>query len=182
MKFLTLYFTIGVCFNLLGQKQNIYTIKYTKYSSDSKVARIIKDTTITTVNYKIADWTFLVDNDTLRIDTENCNCRILIYQDGKLHESLFDPSEINNDTSYFDWHQYRYNENGQLQADTYKSMNLPWMTDEYEYDAKGRVKKEISNSARYGEYSEEYIYDNEKLIMKIINDNNQIDTVKVKPK
>jgi len=61
-------------------------------------------------------------------------------------------------------------------------MNLPWMTTNYEYDNKGRLEKEITNTARYGDYSVKYIYDNEKLIMKITNDNNRIDTLKVKTK
>ena len=58
---------------------------------------------------------------------------------GFLTESLFDPLE--NDTTYFEWHQYHYNQKGQLQSGTYKMMNLPCMTEDYEYDDKGRLKK-----------------------------------------
>lgn len=137
---------------------------------------------MTIKKYPIVDgWTCVLGNDTIRIDREYCNCKVRIYNQEKLIEEFFLPSGAD-DMDKFEWHQYQYNQKGQLKSDGYKMMNLPWMTTNYEYDNKGRLEKEITNTARYGDYSVKYIYDNEKLIMKITNDNNRIDTLKVKTK
>ena len=161
----------------VAQQTNTYKIKYTKYSSDGKV---IKDTTVTDTKYSRTDkydpWTFIIAKDTVVLsDASSCNCQILVYDKDKLIQSVLDTTDL-------DWHQYGYNAKGQLTGDEHKYTNLPWMTTNYEYDDKGRLKKEISNTARYGDYSVEYIYDKDKLIMKITNDNNHIDTLKINPK
>jgi YD repeat-containing protein len=77
--------------------------------------------------------------------------------------------------------QYSYNVKGQLEQKSSKYFNYPWVTTNYEYDDNGKLKKEESYDTRLdNKYSVQYFYQNEKLKMKIVDNDGQIDTLRVK--
>jgi hypothetical protein len=173
--FLILFFVIlqNTAFWATVHNSDNYKVELTLYTSHGK---FIRDTVINiSSNPKLDEWTYVILNNTLRIDIKSCNCAFRIFQKEKLISEVYDP--IGEETREII--TYQYNNKGQLEQKTYKIMNLPWMTTYYEYDENGQLKKEFSSNDRYGEYSLQYIYDNERLLYKIQMFEGRTDTIKV---